>query len=110
MKIYMMTKEFTRVSEEKDDRGMQKIGAITYYISEGTPVHISNFGTFEVRKRAARVSHDVHSREKILVGEQNIPVFRAGKALKLATKQELSDEDMVIETLSNMILEVQQHD
>ncbi|HAV95359.1 MAG TPA: hypothetical protein DCW64_06635 [Lactococcus lactis] len=22
MKIYMMTKEFTRVSEEKDDRGM----------------------------------------------------------------------------------------
>ncbi|OSP87444.1 restriction endonuclease subunit S [Lactococcus lactis] len=84
--------------------------AITYYISEGTPVHISNFGTFEVRKRAARVSHDVHSREKILVGEQNIPVFRAGKALKLATKQELSDEDMVIETLSNMILEVQQHD
>ena len=84
--------------------------AITYYISEGTPVHISNFGTFEVRKRAARVSHDVHSREKILVGEQNIPVFRAGKSLKLATKQELSDEDMVIETLSNMILEVQQHD
>ena len=56
------------------------------------------------------VSHDVHSREKILVGEQNIPVFRAGKSLKLATKQELSDEDMVIETLSNMILEVQQHD
>lgn len=86
------------------------VEAITYYISEGTPVHISNFGTFEVRKRAARVSHDVHSREKILVGEQNIPVFRAGKALKLATKQELSDEDMVIETFSNMILEVQQHD
>lgn len=86
------------------------VEAITYYISEGTPVHISNFGTFEVRKRAARVSHDVHSREKILVGEQNIPVFRAGKALKLATKQELSDEDMVIETLSNMILEVQHHD
>ncbi len=25
MKIYMMTKEFTRVSEEKDDRGMWKI-------------------------------------------------------------------------------------
>lgn len=84
--------------------------AITYYISEGTPVHISNFGTFEVRKRAARVSHDVHSREKILVGEQNIPVFRAGKALKLATKQELSNEDMVIETLSDMTLEVQHHD
>ena len=77
--------------------------AITYYISEGTPVHISNFGTFEVRKRAARVSHDVHSRE-------NIPVFRAGKALKLATKQELPDEDMMIETLSDMTLEVQHHD
>ena len=85
------------------------VEAITYYISEGTPVHISNFGTFEVRK-AARVSHDVHSREKILVGEQNIPVFRAGKALKLATKQELSNEDMVIETLSDMTLEVQHHD
>ncbi|MRM75811.1 HU family DNA-binding protein, partial [Lactococcus lactis subsp. cremoris] len=27
------------------------VEAITYYISEGTPVHISNFGTFEVRKR-----------------------------------------------------------
>lgn len=25
------------------------VEAITYYISEGTPVHISNFGTFEVR-------------------------------------------------------------
>ncbi|MCT1182509.1 HU family DNA-binding protein [Lactococcus lactis] len=84
--------------------------AITYYISEGKPVHISNFGTFEVRKRAARVSHDVHSREKILVGEQNIPVFRAGKALKLATKQELSVEDMVSETLNSMILEVHHHD
>lgn len=29
MKIYMMTKEFTRVSEEKDDREMQKIGGMS---------------------------------------------------------------------------------
>ncbi len=29
MKIYMMTKEFTRVSEEKDDSGMQKIGGMS---------------------------------------------------------------------------------
>ncbi|MDU8932700.1 HU family DNA-binding protein [Lactococcus cremoris] len=27
------------------------VEAITYYISEGATVHISNFGTFEVRKR-----------------------------------------------------------
>ncbi len=29
MKIYMMAKEFTRVSKEKDDKGMQKIGAMS---------------------------------------------------------------------------------
>jgi DNA-binding protein HU-beta len=86
------------------------VEAITYYISEGTPVHISNFGTFEVRKRAARISHDIHSREKILVDEQNVPVFRAGKALKLATKQDISNKDMVIEALNDMILEIHHHD
>ncbi|WP_396425590.1 HU family DNA-binding protein [Lactococcus cremoris] len=86
------------------------VEAITYYISEGATVHISNFGTFEVRKHAARISHDVHSREKILVGEQNIPVFRAGKALKLATKQEISDEDKLVEQLNNIILGVQNQD
>ena len=86
------------------------VEAVTYYISEGTSVHISNFGTFEVRKRAARVSHDIHSREKILVSEQKVPVFRAGKALKLATKQKLSNEDRVTSALNNIILEVQHHD
>ena len=85
------------------------VEAITYYISEGATVHISNFGTFEVRKHAARISH-VHSREKILVGEQNIPVFRAGKALKLDTKQEISDEDKLVEQLNNIILGVQHQD
>ncbi|MGY3735337.1 HU family DNA-binding protein [Lactococcus taiwanensis] len=61
--------------------------AITYYISEGTPVHLSNFGTFSVKRRAARVSHDIHSRERVLHEEQNVPVFRAGKALKMAAKK-----------------------
>ena len=41
------------------------VEAITYYISEGTPVHISNFGTFEVRKRAARMIKNESSKRTV---------------------------------------------
>lgn len=50
--------------------------AITYYLSKGENVQILNFGTFEVRKRKARISHNVHSRETFLLKEQNVLAFR----------------------------------
>lgn len=67
--------------------------AITHYISQGDVVHLNNFGTFEVKKRAARLSHDVNSGKKIILSEQKVPIFKAGKALKIAAQQTNTPEE-----------------
>ena len=48
-------------------------------------VQIVGFGTFEVQKRAARQGRNPQHPDRIIeIPAKNVPVFRAGKALKEA--------------------------
>lgn len=52
-------------------------------LAKGDKVQIVGFGTFEVQKRAARQGRNPQNPEKIIeIPAKQVPVFRAGKALK----------------------------
>lgn len=51
---------------------------------KGEKVRLLGFGTFEVRTRKERVARNLHTREAIIVPAGKIPVFKAGKALKVS--------------------------
>nr|WP_326184814.1 HU family DNA-binding protein [uncultured Oscillibacter sp.] len=56
--------------------------AVTDALKEGEKVQLVGFGSFEVKKRAARVGRNPKTKEPIEIGETVVPVFKAGKALK----------------------------
>ena len=49
---------------------------------KGDKVQLVGFGSFEVRKRAARKGRNPQTKEEIKIPASKAPVFRAGKALK----------------------------
>ena len=56
--------------------------AITSALKDGDKVQLVGFGSFEVKKRAARVGRNPKTKEAIEIPESVVPVFKAGKALK----------------------------
>ena len=59
---------------------------ITTTLGKGEEVAISGFGSFLVKRRAARMGVNPRTGEKIQIGATVTPKFRAGKALKMAVK------------------------
>ncbi len=55
-------------------------------LSRGGNVNIIGFGKWEVRKRKSRNSYNPHTRKKMTVPATTVPVFKAGKSLKMAVK------------------------
>ena len=49
---------------------------------KGDKVQLVVFGSFEVRKRAARKGRNPQTKEEIKIPASKAPVFKAGKALK----------------------------
>ena len=49
---------------------------------KGEKVQLVGFGSFEVRKRAARKGRNPQTKEEIKIPASKAPVFKAGKALK----------------------------
>ena len=58
------------------------IEAITESLTNGEPVTLIGFGTFEVRDRAARSGRNPRTGETIQIKASKNPAFKAGKALK----------------------------
>ena len=59
------------------------IGAIGDALGSGDSVALVGFGTFSVRHRAAREGiNPQNPSQKIHIPAANVPVFKAGKALK----------------------------
>ena len=56
--------------------------AITGALSDGEKVQLVGFGSFEVKKREARVGRNPKTKEAIEIPASKVPVFTAGKALK----------------------------
>ena len=60
--------------------------AIAKALKKKGDVVLVGFGTFSVRKRAARSGRNPRTGEAIAIPAANVPTFRAGKALKSAIK------------------------
>ena len=59
------------------------IDSISDALASHNKVQLVGFGTFEVRKRAAREGRNPQDpTKKIKIPERNVPAFKPGKALK----------------------------
>ena len=58
------------------------VDVVTNALVKGDKVQLVGFGTFEVRKRAARKGRNPQTKEEIKIPASKAPVFKAGKALK----------------------------
>ena len=58
------------------------LDAITDALKEGEKVQLVGFGSFEVKKRAARVGRNPKTKEPIKIPASKVPAFKPGKALK----------------------------
>ena len=58
------------------------VAAIKESLKKGEKVQLVGFGSFEVRKRAARKGRNPQTKEEIKIPASKAPVFKAGKALK----------------------------
>ena len=55
-------------------------------LKSGDKVQLVGFGSFEVKKRAARIGRNPKTKESIKIPASKVPVFKAGKALKDAVQ------------------------
>ncbi len=58
------------------------IDVVTEALVKDDKVQLVGFGSFEVRKRAARKGRNPQTKEEIKIPASKAPVFKAGKALK----------------------------
>ena len=58
------------------------VDTVTEALVDGDKVQLVGFGSFEVRKRAARKGRNPQTKEEIKIPASKAPVFKAGKALK----------------------------
>ncbi len=58
------------------------IETVTEALEAGDKVQLVGFGSFEVRKRAARKGRNPQTKEEIRIPASKAPVFKSGKALK----------------------------
>ena len=58
------------------------ISSVTESLKKGEKVGLVGFGTFEVKKRAAREGVNPQTKKAIKIPAKKAPVFKAGKGLK----------------------------
>ena len=58
------------------------VGTIGNALKIGDKVHLTGFGTFEVKERAARTGRNPRTNESIAIPASKQPTFKPGKALK----------------------------
>ena len=69
---------------KKDVEVMLKafVESVEEALEKGEKVQLVGFGTFETRKRAARVGRNPRTKEEINIPESIVPVFKAVKEFK----------------------------
>jgi DNA-binding protein HU-beta len=58
------------------------VSSVEDALKAGDKVVLVGFGTFEVRKRAARKGRNPQTKKEITIPASKAPVFKAGKVLK----------------------------
>ena len=73
----------TQLSKKDSEAALNAVMTnITSNLAKGEKVVLVGFGTFEVRKRAARKGRNPASGAAIKIAASKAPVFKAGKGLK----------------------------
>lgn len=63
------------------------VEVITNALQEGDKVQLVGFGTFEVKKRAARMGRNPRTNDEIEIPEAIVPLFKPGRILKDAVNR-----------------------
>lgn len=63
------------------------LDAVTAALRDGEKVQLVGFGSFEVKKREARVGRNPKTKEAIQIPASTVPTFKSGKALKDAVSK-----------------------
>ncbi|PIP04864.1 DNA-binding protein HU [candidate division WWE3 bacterium CG23_combo_of_CG06-09_8_20_14_all_40_14] len=62
------------------------VETVSKALAKGEKVVLTGFGTFEVRRRAARMGRNPQTGAPLHISATKTPAFKAGKALKDAVK------------------------
>ncbi|MBE7025714.1 MAG: HU family DNA-binding protein [Ruminococcaceae bacterium] len=75
------------ISKKDADKALAAaLDTITDVMKAGGKVQLIGFGTFETRHRAARKGKNPQTGAEVMIPAANVPVFKAGKALKETVK------------------------
>lgn len=75
--------EKTDLSKADSERALKAfIETVEKALKKGDKVQLVGFGTFEVKKTAARTGHNPRTGKSIKIKACKAPKFKAGKALK----------------------------
>lgn len=75
--------EKTALSKKDSEAAVSAaLDAISAALADGDEVRLVGFGTFEVKKREARMGRNPKTKEPIPIPASRVPVFKPGKALK----------------------------
>ncbi len=58
------------------------LDVISETLAEGEEIRLVGFGTFEVKKREARMGLNPKTKEPVPIAATKVPAFKPGKALK----------------------------
>lgn len=73
----------TKYSQKQTEEVLSAwIEAITKTVSKGKKVTLVGFGTFEPRKRAARVGRNPQTGAELKIAAKTVPAFSVGKKFK----------------------------
>jgi DNA-binding protein HU-beta len=75
--------EFAELSKADSGRALEAfVAVVKKALKKGDTVALIGFGTFSVRKRAARVGRNPRTGDNIKIKASKTPTFKAGKAFK----------------------------
>ena len=75
--------EKTELSKADSEKALKAfIETVEGALKKGDKVQLVGFGTFEVKKTAARTGHNPRTGEKFKIKASKTPKFKAGKAFK----------------------------
>ena len=85
-----LVQEIAKKSNVTQKEAAEVLGAlietIQKTVSKGKKVTLVGFGTFEARKRAARVGRNPQTGKEIKIAAKTVPAFSAGKKFKELVK------------------------
>ena len=82
-----MVAEKAGLTKKDSEKALNAImDGITETLARGEKVQLVGFGTFDVRSRKEREGRNPSTGETIKIAAQNVPAFKAGKALKDTVK------------------------